>query len=127
MRKLALMVASALALGALPTAAHAGFDTSTVFSCVRNSDSTGYCYGSPIAFHNSANPGDVAQFMSSAPGYIYFSASVAGNSYACTFPSSSWTTAIQTSVLANRAYFFVSWNASAQCTYYYLYNTSAVP
>jgi hypothetical protein len=125
---LATLVAAPVVLSAAKS--DAGFTGFVVAYCSNNSDGSGLCEGTPAGFRASSGQYDYENFWTeSYPGtnLAGFSATYQGVAYACSVPTSS--SLMPTFVTAANfgKEFYVSWDASGNCTSLSLSNGSYYP
>jgi hypothetical protein len=117
-----MMVGLLAASMCLTTDAAAGMQGNAFASCGQ-----GGCSGTMIGFRNSANPNDVALFITTGAGVAEFYASFNGSGYSCYVPSGSPLLSEFSSAILAHSYFDVEWNTSTgQCTYLGVTNESDV-
>lgn len=111
-KKLSLCAALAM-LTAVPTEAQAGYKAESSYGCHKNSDGSGFCYGSFIAFRNSPDP-QAYMGVAETGGYKWFQAQLNGAYYTCTPDAATgafWGDAI------SAKYVEMDWNAAGICNY----------
>ena len=107
--------------------AFAGSTTESSY-CYKNTDGSGYCYGTLLGFRNNASSSTYARFYKNTSATRSFYAiytpagATAAQGYSCT-PDATVSTLWDKAIRA-RGYFNIQWNSSGSCTYLYLANGS---
>lgn len=93
-------------------------------TCIMNPDNSGLCYGSFYSFRNSPVADSAVFTRTTSGGYGQFYATEGGISYSCLTPTSGPVYDLFPVALANRGFFYISWDTTGTCSFLQLANGS---
>jgi hypothetical protein len=122
--KKGVVIAAVLGGALSASVAEAGYKTE-YGHCYKNADNSGYCFGTMLGYRNAAGDGWMSFYKVTASNYTYYamSARVNGQYYSCT--PNTQLTGMWHDFMTAHGRVEVEWNASGQCTYGIVDNSSS--
>jgi hypothetical protein len=122
--KKGVVIAAVLGGALSASVAEAGYKTEYA-SCYKNADNSGGCYGTLLGFRNAAGTSWASFYRVTAETYSYysFSGSLNNQYYSCT--PNAQLAAMWHDFMTARGRIQIEWNASGQCTYGIVDNSSS--
>jgi len=124
--KSSIPLLGAAAVLAIAADTRAGYEDN-LNNCYKNTDGSGWCYGSMRGFRTSADASAYAAFTSTATTFssTHFVASFNSDFYTCVPSSGSPIESLWPLAHNSDLYFTIGWDSNGTCTYLYVASGSA--